>query len=953
MKLKHSKLRQAIVLSIVTSGAFTGAAYAQDAAQTQQATNLDNVTVTGSRIKSQTMTSSSPITEISGETFQQNGATKVEDLVNQYPQLDLSFDNFENNPSTGYATVSLRQLGAARTLTLVNGRRMPAGTSESTDLSIIPAAMVKRVDVLSGGASAVYGADAVAGVVNFVLDDEFEGASINFGYSGYQHDNDNKGAQAAEQAAGFASPNGNTGLDGLSRNFDLVVGGAFGDSGHAVGWLTYRKNDALTQDARDYSACSLSSSSGACAGSGTADPANFYVLNGDAGYYKSNGAGGFTSGRNLYNFAPENYYQRPDERYTAGFMAKYEVNEHFTPYAEAMFVDRKSSMQIAESGIFANGLVSVPCSASYASSLCDAAGLTSGDTLETYIFKRNVEGGPRITQTDTTTYRVTAGVKGDIAGSWSYDAYALYGATHSTTTGYNDFLTSKALAAATNCGDDPNYPSYDGCSFYDVWSGNIDPEVAKSLAGTSFSVIDTELKSLSAYATGNLGFGLPWANGEELSAVVGLERRITTFSTAHDEDSLEGNFAGAGSASQNVNASEGVTDYYTEVAVPLVVTGGGLFNRLDASLGYRHSEYELSGGANTYKIGLSASFLDNKLLVRGGYNRAIRAPGLNDLFYPSGVALDGTNDFCAGANPEYTVEQCERAGVPASAYGTVPANAAEQYYGLTGGNADLKPEVADTYTFGVAYEPIKNLNLAVDWYSIKIKDAIESIGFDTIQKLCMTEDLYCDLIHRNQNNGRYDLYLGSPSTSSGYIVDLAQNIGVEKREGIDFNVGYSFDLGPGRVNTSFVGTYVLKAYSQSVAADASTGYDCKGLINTECFTPKWRHIASAHYSWDRFDVGLRWRFIGSTEYKDEFTGERLTSNTYISGHGGIGDYNYFDLSGNINLGAATWTIGINNIADKEPPMVGYSGGINSGTSNAMDGYDQVGRYFFTSLSFKF
>ncbi|MGA9333508.1 MAG: TonB-dependent receptor, partial [Rudaea sp.] len=611
------------------------------------------------------------------------------------------------------------------------------------------------------------------------------------------------------------------------------------------------------------------------------------------------------------------------------------------------------------SGEFANTGFNIPCDTSYIGSLCADAGIASGpgDSALVYILKRNVEGGPRIFDTDTQTYRLTTGVRGEIAGSWSYDAYYAYGATHSSTVGHNDLLISHLASEITGCDPSSDYGTFTGCVPYDVWHNNVSREAALAASGTSFTKTDTQLNVLSAYATGNLGFGLPWANGEQLGLVVGAEHRVTKFGSASDNDSLAGNFSGAGSASLNVNASEGVYDYFGEMALPLYVNDGTGLNRIDGSLGYRHSDYDLSGGSDTYKAGLSAAFLDNKLLVRSGYNRAIRAPSLNDLYFPAGISLDGTTDYCAGANPTYTQAQCEKEGVPASQYGKVPANPASQYYGLTGGNVDLTPEVADTYTFGVAYEPITNLNLAVDWYNIKIKNAISSIGYDAIQQLCADQNLYCDLIHRNTSNGRYDLWLGSPGApGTGYINDLAQNVGLSKREGIDFNASYGFNLGPGRVNTRFVGSYTLKDYDQPLADVSSTGFDCKGKINSLCnFTtvPKWRHVANVRYSFDRYSVNLRWRYIGSLSYEDAYTGEKLNTNVWLTPTGGIGSYSYFDLSGNVNIGPATWTIGVNNIADRSPPFVGSSGDANNQTSNSANGYDQVGRYFFTSVSFRF
>ena len=232
MTLKTTKLRDAIKFALVVGAASavsTGAAIAQDEGTKDEAATLDAIVVTGTRIQSQTVTASSPVVEINRDEFQFAGATRVDDLVNQYPQLSTYFDSFANNGAQGYPTIDLRGLGAQRTLTLVNGNRLPPGASEVRDISIIPAALVSRVDILTGGASAVYGSDAIAGVVNFVLDTEFEGVSISAGYSAYQHKNDNAYMQGRLDARNFDYPTGNSGFDGVSKNVDIVMGSTFAD----------------------------------------------------------------------------------------------------------------------------------------------------------------------------------------------------------------------------------------------------------------------------------------------------------------------------------------------------------------------------------------------------------------------------------------------------------------------------------------------------------------------------------------------------------------------------------------------------------------------------------------------------------------------------------------------------------------------------------------------------
>jgi outer membrane receptor protein involved in Fe transport len=333
---KFNPLSAAIGFAIVAGTMSLGAtnAYAQDQeGEASEEQVLDAIVVTGSRIQSQTVTSSAPVTEIQREEFAINGASRVDDLVNQYPQLTPAFDSQSNNPSTGYATISLRNLGAQRTLTLVNGRRLPPGPSgelgapgEVRDISIIPAALINRVDILTGGASAVYGSDAVAGVVNFMLDTEFEGFSVSASYSAYQHNNDNAYMQDLQRRRGFSFEDGNSGFDGAARNVDLAWGGRFAEGmGHAMAWVTYRENDPLFHGQRDYSSCALNVAGNACGGSATNATGNFYFSQAGRGVSASfNSAGRWQTGYGApYNYAPPNYYQRPDERFTSGAVVSY------------------------------------------------------------------------------------------------------------------------------------------------------------------------------------------------------------------------------------------------------------------------------------------------------------------------------------------------------------------------------------------------------------------------------------------------------------------------------------------------------------------------------------------------------------------------------------------------------------------------------------------------------
>ncbi|MDI9237302.1 TonB-dependent receptor [Lysobacter sp. LF1] len=949
----RSKLRDAIVLALALAAtSIAPRASAQDAASSaQSATDLDTVTVTGTRIQSQTVTASSPVAEIDREEFKVTGTTRVEDLVNQMPQLTPYFDSFSNNGATGYPTASLRGLGNNRTLTLINGQRSQAGgTDGGVDLSQVPSGLIKRVDILTGGASAVYGADAVAGVVNFVLDDEFEGFQVNLGYSAFQHDNDSQYLQGLMDKRGFGYPTGNSGLDGKSRNIDLIWGSSLADGqGHASAWLTWRRNDPLFQGERDYSSCALNASGTACGGSATAARPNFFVFDaadtlaasGFGAHLNPNGS--WAAGTDdVYNFAPINYYQRPEDRLNAGASLKLEVNEHFRPFIDLMFTHRTSSTQIAESGTFFAQDLSLPCSDPLLGTMCGDLGLDASGPLTINVGKRNVEGGPRFWDTKSNSYRVVAGAEGAIDGSWTYNVSGIFGRTDRTAIGINDFLSDRVEAALLGC--PPG--SFPGCSLYNVWKPNgVTKQAADQLAGVSTDVTETSLTGVSGYVSGDLGVALPWAGGDTVSLVSGAEWRREELHYRADSNSEAGNFAGSGGTSPPISGQTEVKELFAEAAVP-ILKDAGIVDRFNLDLGYRYSDYDRSGSASTYKVGFGGDFLDH-YKIRGGYNRAIRAPVIVELFSPQSLGLFSGADECAGTSPTLSLAECQRTGVTAAQYGKIPDTPAGQYNQYTGGDPDLTPEEADTYTLGFVASPVRGLDVAVDYFDIRIDNRIDSVGAQNILNGCATSgvSILCDRIHRNPASG--DLWLGS----TGYIENQRANIGNQQVRGIDLNASYRWEMFGGRALVSLVGTRELAFKVEPLPGVDSFNYDCTGLITIACQNPKWRHIANIRYSRDAWSVNLRWRYYGSLAYRDELTGEKSTTDKLLARNDGIDAYNWFDLSGTFQFGSmAEWTVGVNNLFDKAPPMVGNTLADNA---NAPQGYDQAGRYFFTSVNLKF
>ncbi|WP_454886088.1 TonB-dependent receptor plug domain-containing protein [Sphingomonas oryzagri] len=539
-------IRDRLLASTIIAGtvAFAAPAFAQDAAApaaTTSATTIapaagqsvttssdasgpssgGEIVVTGSRIPHPDLESASPVTVVGAKDFKLTGTTRTEDLLNSLPQVFAGQGGSISNGASGIATVDLRNLGPQRTLVLVNGRRVVPGDPRTpfTDLNFIPSSLIKRVDVLTGGASAVYGADAVAGVVNFVMDTNFSGFKIDGQYSLYNHDNRaGSSVTSANDALGYGYPRGSA-TDGGTIDVTATIGAGFDDNrGHVVAYAGYRKIKAIQQSKRDYSSCSLSSNkasavaaSGLYACGGSATSANGTFLTGDGRTLQVSG-NNLVPGYSLYNFAPANYYQRPDERYTAGFFAHYDVSDAFKPYMEFMFMDDRTVAQIGASGDFGN-TTSVSCDAAFLSAqeratLCTngnyigqtvTAGVISGTpTLFTdangvnynkanvTILRRNIEGGPRQDDLQHTSYRGVIGAKGDLARGFSYDASYQYGRTNFAETYYNDFSIKKLtnsldVDASGTCRSVLNGTDTQ-CVPYDIFGGGVSSAAVNYLA---------------------------------------------------------------------------------------------------------------------------------------------------------------------------------------------------------------------------------------------------------------------------------------------------------------------------------------------------------------------------------------------------------------------------------------------------------------------------------------
>ena len=923
---------------------------------------IEEIKITGSRIRTGRQAASIPVDTVSSDDIKASGYQNVEEILNNMPQFvpsrTASTNSTANPTATGAATLDLRGLGAQRSLVLVNGRRYTFfDSSQTTDINSIPASLIERIEVVTGGASAVYGSDAVAGVVNFILRDDFEGVEIRSQF------------------------NQTTEGDGNITDVTLTLGGNFADNrGNAVVAFNYLDREPIMTTDRSFSASVLTDGNDANGNRALVQGGSSFVPNGrfqgipsdpaviaaipglDAALAAAGlsgiGTDGFipdASGMNqrpfvrpgdLYNYTLDNFLRIPQERYSLTMLANYDVSESASVYFEGAYSHNRTSTGFAAA--FINEVMPVEVNNPYISpelsavlQLLDAneVGAGANDGLyELGIRRRLVETGARRNQDTRNAFRALVGLEGSF-NDYDYNAYYSYARSDNTQiqqgnasrSAFREGILSSGGAAPVVNPFGPNI-SAAGVDFINIAATNIEA---------------TELNVIGATVSGDL-FELP---GGSVAALLGTEWRSSSVDFNPDEALLTGDVAGFNSIDP-ASGQIDVWELFVEFRVPLITDVSGI-EALDATAAYRYSDYDLqqTGGVNTFLGGLDWKVNDS-LAFGTQFQRAIRAPSVGEAFGGQRLFPVGASDPCAdpvvAADPTINA-LCISTGVPAMLVGDPAIQPNVEIPGLFGGNPDLFEEESDTFTVSAIITPesLPNLRISIDYFDIEVEDAIGVFGgsVNNILNVCYTQvqdinSTACQAVGRNSVSGVID--------TQNPVIAANVNVGALETSGIDFQVGYTFELANSEIGIVFNATF-LDDYNLTPIADLSTVNDCAGAFGRTCGEPKSEIKTNTQINWTTGDLtlGLRHRWGEETTLDEVQFGQDASTKAVPVLDGGT----YIDLSFNYEYSEdfSIWG-GIINVLDEDPPLLG-SRQVRANTSP--DTFSPTGAEFFIGGAYRF
>ena len=833
---------------------------------------------------------------------------------------------------------------------------------------MIPAALVQRVEVVTGGASAVYGSDAVAGVVNFILKKDFTGIE-------------------ADAQVGVSSKN-----DGEHHDFSLTGGMNLGDRGNIVVNGTYSKQDKVTQGARKYSNESLAAADLSASGGSSTNLFGSIDTPGGRYTFTPTGFQPYSAARDSFNFNPYNLLQVPHEKWTATAMAHYDLTDSVEFFARGSIGDTKVRTEIAPSGTFGFSFdinyrtnpfldpATNPAAAG-ARTILGTFDTDNDGVVRVGVRRRTTEVGPRISDYHSRAWQIVGGLRGDLGSTMKWEVFGQYGKSKREIAYLNDLDAGKvqqALLVGGTAASPACLNTSGGCAPANLFGrGNLSAAAAKYIA---FGLAETDVNDqfvVGGHLSGDLPIEL--VPSRPAAFVLGVEYRKETATADPDINLRTGNSIGFGSATP-VDAQINVKEVYGELKVP-VIADASFAKSLNLELGFRYSDYDNSttvdntgtGGAIirhamgfnnfTFKAGMDWEPVDS-LRIRAMYQRAVRAPNLQEIGLPVTPGTgDAAFDPCGAGvfNPSDTALRnlclTVGGGMAPGRIGVVDQPTAGQVNNFSGGNPNLVPEVANTLTVGAVFRPssIPGLTASVDFFDIKVKKAILETPEQAIIDACYYAErnaagTFCQLIKRNQIDG-------SLEGDTIYGVDATRrNIGKLAARGIDFAVNYSTDVNDA-IKLTLGANATLVLNSQQQFADVLRTYECAGKVGKTCLSPqpKWAWNQTTGIETGPMLFQLTWRHISGVENDSLTVGYNLNQPSafkvpQISAH------DYFDFAARFQIKPHfTLRLGVDNVFDKQPPVVGNDyGGTTENSGNTYPAtYDPLGRYFSAGVNFKF
>ncbi len=976
----RSEIRRAVRLSLMAAAA-ASAAHAPQVLAQDAAVALDTVIVTGSRIAKRDNVAESPIMTIDAEAMKDSGNVTIDHYLNTLPQIVPAISSQSNNPSSnGRAFIDLRGLGSNRNLVLVDGRRGMGSTSGGVvDVNTIPAALIERVEVISGGAGATYGPDAVAGVINFIMKKDYDGVSID---SSYRITDEN---------------------DGEELSFDFTAGEKFADGrGSAVFNASYFKREAIYKGARDFSA-QASGTTGTFPGGGWSpgtntptqaavdaafgpnvcntnggqagfgfNPSGSLFCTGVSGVANRN-AVGFTGPDSWiatrfypdffsYNFEPDNILVLPLERWSLYSHFELDLSEKFRPYAKAMFTNYNALQELAATPAAGSTGFTVPVTNPFIPAQLAGLLATRATPGAAFSFsKRFNDVGGRTGYNTHDVWQLTTGAKGDIAGSWQYDVYATFGRSVQNEVQGGNIRRDRVQGLL----DNPN----GGTSGSFSCAGGLNLFGAAPISQACIDYISLEAKNLTTIeqmvvegvVTGDL-FDMP---AGKVQAAFGASFRDLEFDFQPDGGLQPGLVAGF-NQQLPISGALDYTDLFTEVSIPMLADMP-MIQKMGLTLGARTTDNNLSGSETTWKATLDWT-MNDIVRFRGGFQHAVRSPNISELFapqlnnFPTFTNQDPCNTTGPNASQSWGRNGSSGAQVQAlcAAQSAVAGGVAfvqpfSQATGINGGNPNLTPEKADSFTAGFVVTSnsespmLERLSMSIDYFQIDLEEVIAAVGASTIVQRCFNRDganptfsptnSWCQLFTRDASNGG--------------VVNLqqfAQNQAFIKASGVDLTVNWGFGLsnlgmseGAGDLSFQLVTSYTGSYETQTTSVDPI--YDYQGTIGsgTGSSTPEYKINLLTQYSRPNLRLGLNTRFISSMVHANTVTGGSPLANT------GVPDVVYMDFTGSYDLTENfTIRLAVNNLGAKRPPL--YSPNVQANTDPSL--YDVLGRRYFLGFNWR-